>query len=346
MTAPHSLAVIGDGIIGLSAAVALLLEGHRVDLYAADAPGAAWRAAAGMLAPGGELQGGEPELIRHAIEARALWESWHTRLLENGAEFAMRRTGALLVGPSHSDRETVALFSALGEPYGLHGVSVSRHDHEELFSLVSPRVERGLFYSSDAAVDPLQVVEALRDLATTKGIMWRTQAESVRRGVVRGAEGDVQYDRVVVATGLRQLPIEDMTVPTIRPVRGATIMLHEGPLVVGPTIRGYVEGRPFYVVPRGGGSFCVGASSEEEEHHLARAGEIRQLLDDVFAVCPGLRDARFADVRVGSRPAIKTNCPLNEISPDGRTLVLGGHYRHGVLFSPLAAQAAVQFAVS
>jgi glycine oxidase len=137
--------------------------------------------------------------------------------------------------------------------------------------------------------------------------------------------------------------LPDGAVPPVRPVRGQTLRLRlPAPSRLARVVRGQVKGVPIYVVPRaaraGTVEYVVGASAEEAGFdQTPRAGAVYELLRDAQSVLPELGEATFAEVCTGFRPGSPDNAPL--VGPSGVDgLVLAtGHYRNGILLSPVTA---------
>jgi len=125
----------------------------------------------------------------------------------------------------------------------------------------------------------------------------------------------------------------------IRPVKGQTLHLRASdPGLLRHVVRGSVKGSPVYLVPRDDGRIVVGASSEEVGFDLrARAGVVYELLRDAQSLVPALGEAELTEVSTSVRPATPDNAPL--IGPSGIDgLVLAtGHYRNGILLTPVTA---------
>src|SRR5690606_6707629 len=139
----------------------------------------------------------------------------------------------------------------------------------------------------------------------------------------------------------------------VRPVKGMTLRLDAGPqLALEHVVRGTVQGRPVYVVPRGAGTgsgpgsgpghreAVVGATSEERpDDRRAEAGGVFALLRDARALVPGLDEAALVDVTPRARPATPDNLPLVGSTAAPGLLAAVGHGRNGVLLAPLTADA-------
>jgi glycine oxidase len=128
-------------------------------------------------------------------------------------------------------------------------------------------------------------------------------------------------------------------------VPGTTLRLDAGTSQApGVVVRGTVQGRPVYAVPRpvrpdGRREVVVGATSDErEDDRLTRAGDVFGLLRDVRALLPELDDAVLLEAVTRSRPGSPDNAPLLGWAADGLFLATG-HHRNGILLTPLTAAA-------
>ncbi len=168
------------------------------------------------------------------------------------------------------------------------------------------------------------------------------------RGVRLATGGDIDADRVVVAAGcwsgaVGGLPDALRTV--VRPVKGQLLRLRHPagvPPVIGHTIRAIVRGTDVYLVPRADGELIVGATSEERgPDRTVTAGAVHDLLHDAMSVLPVTSELILAETCAGLRPGTPDNGPVvGRCGPDGLLLVTG-HYRNGILMSPVTADAAV-----
>jgi glycine oxidase len=125
----------------------------------------------------------------------------------------------------------------------------------------------------------------------------------------------------------------------IRPVKGQTVHLRAtGGALLDHVVRGEVKGSPVYLVPRGDGRIVVGASSEEAGFDLRpRAGAVYELLRDAQSLVPVLGEAELVEVSTGLRPATPDNAPVIGPSALDGLVLATGHYRNGVLLTPVTA---------
>jgi len=302
--------VLGAGIVGLSVADELMRRGHAVSVVdPAPGTGASY-AAAGMLSPSAELWHGEEELLRLGCESLALWPEYAGRL-----GVPLREEGTLLVGHDVGDLQQVERQAAL---LGRHGAAVDLLDATAVAELEPGlgRVRGGALVA-DPSVDPRAIVAAL-----------------LARVPVAASDPRTDHDVTVLATGSRlPAPYDGL----VRGVRGEILRLRSDDPPVR-TVRGWVQGEPVYLVPRGSGEVVVGATSEEhDDPPVVTAGGVWRLLTAARALWPAADRAELVEATARDRPGTPDNLPL--VGPVGEGVVLAaGHYRHGVLLAPLTAR--------
>src|SRR5690606_28077881 len=95
-----------------------------------------------------------------------------------------------------------------------------------------------------------------------------------------------------------------------------------------------------YVVPRRDGTVVVGATVEEMGFDArVTAGGVFELLREAYRALPDVAELELVETVVGFRPGTPDNLPV--IGPgelDG-LLWASGHFRNGVLLTPLTADA-------
>ena len=144
---------------------------------------------------------------------------------------------------------------------------------------------------------------------------------------------------VVIAAGCwsAAIDIDGLTsrVP-VRPVRGQLLQLAWD----GPALRRVTWGARCYLVPWEDGTVLVGATVEEAGFdERATVAGVRDLLDAACDLVPRSWTAAFRGARVGLRPATPDELPVigpSHVNPS--VMYATGHYRNGVLLSPLTAQ--------
>ena len=238
---------------------------------------------------------------------------------------------------------------ALHREWDLGSVEISPDDARLREPAVGPRVTGAAWVPGDHQADPRAVHAALSavvEAAPAARLVRRaatalTWADGAVVGVVDDAGERHAARTVVLAAGFNSGDLFPGA-PT-RPVPGTTLRLDVGPeLTSGLVVRGTVQGRPVYVVPRrqradGRREVVVGATSDDrDDDRLTRSADVFTLLRDARALLPALDDAVFVEATTRSRPGTPDNAPLLGWAADG-LLLATGHHRNGVLLAPLTA---------
>ncbi len=350
---PTDVLVVGGGIIGLAVAWRARQRGLSVCLIERHAIGAgASRVAAGMLAPVSEVEFDQArrKTLALALSSADMWPSFAAELAElAGVDVGLRRAGTLMVARDADEARELERQLAFRQSLD---VAVSRllpSQAREREPALAPNVRLALLADGDHSVDPVLAVHALLVACRRSGVevvehagdvAVAVDAEGGRVEGVRLADGSLRAaGQVVVAMGawsalLDGLP-ESLRVP-VRPVKGQILRLRDP---AGPgLLNGAVRGAGVYIVPRNDGRYVVGASMEERGFDLAAtAGVVHELLRHARDLVPGISEFQLEEVCVGLRPGTPDNAPLIGASELQGLVWACGHYRNGILLSPLTA---------
>ena len=345
------LAVAGGGAIGLACAWRAAARGLRTVVLDTEGSGpdtgAAWRVAAGMLAPVTEAEFGERPLLELGLRSARAFPGFCEELAEAGTDPGYRTTGTLVVARDRDEAEELERLFAFRRELGLEVERLLPSRARRAEPAVAPTVRLALDVPGDHSVDPRRLVAAMAAALERAGGTLRRGARVV--GVV--VDGDratgvrldggeaIAADTVLLAPGVGagalELP-DDARVP-VRPVKGQVLRLLDprGPGLVERTIRGAAG----YLVPRADGRYVLGATMEERGWDTApTAGGVYELLRDMSEVVPGILELEVEEVSVGLRPATPDNLPA--IGPgalDGLAWA-AGHFRNGILLAPVTAE--------
>lgn len=350
------VAVVGAGVIGSAIAWRTAQRGPSVALIDPEPGSGASYAAAGMLAPVAEASYGEEALLALCRDSAARFPQFLADLaVACSVPVSHLTTGTLVVALDGDDQRALEVLAGYHGELGLHVQRLTARECRRIEPLLSPRVRGGLAVDGDHAVDPRALVRALLAAGDREGVrLVRDRASGVLHdagsvgGIRLDGGGTVAAGQVVVAAGAWSGPeglmagLPPHVVPPVRPVKGEVLRLRgePGPLALSRTVRGWVHGSPVYAVPYGDGRVVVGATSEEKGFDGAVTAEaIYRLLRDALSLVPALKELELVEATARLRPGTPDNAPL--IGPTALPgLVLAtGHYRNGVLLTPVTADA-------
>jgi len=338
------IAVVGGGVIGLSVAWRLAAAEHRVVVIdPAPATGASW-VAGGMLAPIAEAWPGEEGLLTIGTASLDAWPEFAGDLSAAAGDPGLRTDGTVVVAVDAAD---AARLEILAEHLATLGRPVERLTGQRLRRLepsLGPSVRSGLVVSGDLAVDNRELLRALLTAARRSGVEFGTAtARAVRSGEIELADGStVDCSVAVICAGAWSGRLHPRLATLIRPVKGEILRLRARAGTLPPpkrTVRGLVESRPVYLVPRADGELVVGATQYEAgfDTEVTVRG-MRELLADAERVLPGLAEYAVIECAAGLRAGSRDNLPLIGWLEPG-VLVATGHHRNGFLLAPITAAA-------
>jgi glycine oxidase len=347
--------IIGAGLIGSAVAWRAGRLGLRTALADPGDPHAASPAAAGLLAPVSEAHYGEEGVLALNLASARRYPAFITELESDAGSGAgsagYRATGILTVAYDRDDGAVLSDLAAFHQRLGLGSELLTGAQCRDLEPLLAPGVHSGFLAAQDHVIDNRSLLAALHAALERHNTVIHRQAVTellVEGGAaigVRLADGTLLHaPKVVLAAGSWSNTIPGLpsgVLPTIRPVKGQILRLavpaDQRPFV-SRAIFGLVRGRKVYLVPRDHGELVIGATSEEAGYDSqVTAGGVYGLLRDAHMLFPGLGELPLPEISVGLRPCAADNAPVL-----GRTGLPGliaatGHYRHGVLLTPITA---------
>jgi glycine oxidase len=340
--------IVGAGVIGLACAWRAAQRGLDVVVVERERPGAgASNVAAGMLAPVGEATWGEEAILELALASHRLWPDFATELAAaSGADPGYLTPGSLHVALDPDEAAELRRRFELMREHGLEAQWLTPSDCRGLEPGLASTIAGGISAPHEAAADPRAVIPAL--VAALHGAGGRIETAAATGAILDGGrfagirldEGrELRARHVVLAAGSWSaadwLPPEAR--PAVRPVKGQILTL-AGP-AGEPVCEHLVVTERVYIVPRGDGRLVVGATVEERGYDTrVTAGGVHELLREAYRTLPEIAELELVEAIAGLRPATPDNVPL--IGPgaiDGLVLATG-HYRNGILLTPLTAE--------
>lgn len=324
-----SVIVLGAGVSGLSAALALLRRGHGVTLLERGTVGgeSSW-AGGGILSPLLPWDYADPvsALALRSMKTYAGWvEAIETR---SGREAEYWRCGMRVLGVSQP-----ASASAWCEAHGLraHPCHTPARDC--------------LWLPDIAQVRNPRLVAALRDAVVNLGGVIHTHcaaASAITRGgrmvAVGTAQGEFTAERFVLATGAwAGITLPGLTgVPNVRPIRGQMLLFKLEP----GALESILFRNGMYLIPRQDGHVLVGSTLEDAGFDKSTDAATGQRLHrEAAELLPELAGLQPVQHWAGLRPGSPDNIPVIDRHPDfDNVFVNTGHYRYGVTMAPAAAE--------
>lgn len=308
------VAIIGAGVAGLSAGLALSARGARVSIHerspAIGRDACSWMAG-GMLAPFCERDGAEHAVCERGQLALTWWPARVPGVTQAGTlVLALPRDGAELERMAMRTRDHAWVD---GE-----GIAALEPD-------LAGRFRRGLWFANEAHLDPRKALLAAAAAIERDG-------------------GHIEYDCDVRPDDFDGVPVVDCRglaacddLPDLRGVRGEMVILRSRDVRLSRPVRLLHPRTPVYIVPRDDGLLMVGATTvESPDGHPVTVRSAVELLNAAYALHPALADAEIVELGSGVRPAFPDNLP--RLVERGRVIAFNGLYRHGFLLSPWYAE--------
>lgn len=338
---PYDVAIVGAGIIGLSAALAVADEGLRVlALDQQQAMHEASWAAAGMLAANDPHN--PPQIHSLALYSESLYPTFLHRIQQlTGRAIPIRSTQTLEGLPA---AETIP-----GKP-------LTAQEIQQL----APGLNTGSLafaLMQEKSLDPCDLTEILPTAARAAGIDLRehtrvlsidlrveTTPDAHRLIATQKTEDRSEVvtftaRHILFATGAWPSPIPQA--PAVEPRKGQLVALKlEGPEQTACTLR--IPG--LYIVPRGEGNYVVGATLENTGFDQSTSeAQLEDLTRRAIELWPPLARAERVAAWAGLRPMTPDELPLigplnftdtNSGDKNPTLWVATGHFRNGILLAP------------
>jgi glycine oxidase len=346
------VAIAGGGIIGTSIAFELAAEKLKMVLLDRQPPGleASW-AAAGMLSPGPDSQEAIP-LVPLGMESLRLYPGFIAAVEEtSGLTTEFDRNGTVQVFSglrAEAEREwMVKEFRRANLKIEPLSWDAARNKEKHL----GPTVGVAAFLPEEATLDPRLLLKACLSAAEHRGVEIRTGCEVTSlledagrcTGIVAGTE-KILAENVIAAAGSFSAGISSLAryAPT-RPVRGQMLALRSKEIQLERVVRS----EKGYLVPRRDGRIIAGSTLEDAGFDKSiTPGGIRQILDGVLELVPGLANAEIIETWAGLRPGTPDTLPILGPTDVKGLFMATGHYRNGILLAPVTAKLLRDWVVS
>ena len=262
----------------------------------------------------------------------------------SGARINYKRTGTLDVAIHEEELDALSATAQMLASRGVAADLVDRKAVREMEPHLATDAAGGLLIPCHGFVGASELTKALAMAARRHGAQLIEQGR-VRRITREGADlrvdtvrGSLMANAVVIAAGswAGQVEVEGAVRVPVFPVRGQLLQL----AWQGPPLRRVTWSERCYIVPWDDGAVLVGATVENAgfDERTTVTG-VRDLIDAAIQLVPQSSKAGFQAARVGLRPGTPDELPI--IGPSSvipNVMYATGHYRNGVLLSPLTAK--------
>lgn len=341
--------VAGAGLIGGAIALELARNDLRVVLLDSQDPGreASW-ASAGILSPAPENPG-MIALVPIGKASLALYPRFVAQVEElSGMNTGFRAKGTVEAIFSSHAREELSTIVALHHGLGLGAEAISANEARELEPAISEDLEAAVLRPDEASVDNRLLAKALVEAAKRNGVevvagqavesIWRDGSACL--GVIAGGQKIAAAHTVIAAGSFSSRIVGVEGSAPVRPAKGQMVSLR----CDAAKIERVLWSERIYLVPRNDGRILAGATVEHVGYDkTVTAGGVRNNLDAAIELAPVLATAQIEETWAGLRPDTPDHLPI--IGPTGidGLLIATGHYRSGVLLTPITATLITEF---
>ncbi|MBI0066503.1 FAD-dependent oxidoreductase [Commensalibacter sp. M0134] len=292
--------ILGSGVTGLCIATVLCEKGEKLEVVENPNIQAASYFAGGMLAPFCEGESA-PDIV---VKNGQLSVEWWDNHVSN-----VKKTGTIVIAPPR-DMSELRRFANMT-------ICHEWVDPGKIEKDLKGRFSEGLFFPSEAFIDPRLALQELKENLKNKGVSFHT-------GSPKG--------KIIDCTGMAATS----SLKNLRAVRGEMLIFECHEVNFLRPIRLLHPRFPCYLVPRANGRFMVGATMvESNDDSPISARALIEMLSSVYAIHPAFAEARIIETGTGCRPSFPDNIP-QIIEQDGK-FYINGMYRHGFLLAPVLA---------
>jgi len=346
---PYDLLILGGGVIGLSCAWQLARRWPSKRIGVIDAPQlgrSASMAAAGMLAPFAEFSKDTP-LARLAVASLDLFPQFLHELKADAPQApAIRGGGTISPRVDLTDDNALMLRAELVNAMGRPVRTVCEVELSKLCPGLSPDIHWALHFPQEGSIDPRRLHAALQIASERRGIerivgeavaLDRDDDEQRLDVLIDDRTWTLRADQILVATGAWTENVAALVgrFLSMTPIKGQVARL-EAPDGWLPLT---IHHRSVYLAPRDGQGVLVGATMEDRGFDWTVQGKvIGQLIETAARILPAIRSLPVVESWAGLRPCPPDGVPMiGQFKPpfDTRCWVASGHFRNGILLTPL-----------
>ena len=251
------------------------------------------------------------------------------RLAQKGVRAVIADAGNLGGEASPAGAGMLSPRSESGCSLGIESLKLYPVFVEQLRAETGADVDFRMFQAEEGIVDPAALLRALRCACESRQVrIMGTHVTSVEPR---------DYAAVVIAAGAwsAQVRVSGVTLPAVVPIKGHLIGFQLEPGTLGPTRR---EGET-YVLQRSNG-FLIAGSNEQDVgfDHTVDAAICEDIHRRAAKLFPPLEHAKLVKRWIGFRPRSVAGDPHIGRVEGTNVWLAYGHYRNGILLTPVTAQ--------
>lgn len=342
--------IIGGGVIGCSIAYQLSKSGKKTAVLERGRIGSqASSAAAGMLGVQAELEEDGP-MFHLARASRGLYPDIAEELRHlTGIDIALIHNGALKPAFTDGEMERYRRIAEWQTGLGEKAVLLSGHEAREVEPALTKEAIGALYFPDEGQVSPPDLTWAFAKGAEQYGADIREfcevtdiQYKNGRFEKVKTAAGDVYGNAVVIAAGAwSKRWFAARYGVDIYPVKGEVMAVSTSKPFLKTTI--FADG--YYVTPKKGGIIYIGATMVPKDFSRTVSMEgLGLLLKKARHFVSEWPDAEVTRLWTGQRPMSNDALPfLGKDSNVEGLYYATGHYRNGILLSPITGLAIAEW---
>lgn len=340
----HDVLIIGSGVIGMSIARQLSQLHLDIAIVDRDIPGmhASYKAG-GMLGAQNEFTT-DSELFQLAVASRSLFPELSDALYhETGIDIEFQQSGLIKMASSTKDVERLTQqydFLRSKDP------SVELLSDDALFNLSNGHIEPtdlAIYIPKDGQINANHYTKALLQSVIQRGVhrYYQTEVQHIHHNngyyTVTTHQSDIHAKKVIVAGGAWSTQLlKDYAIPRqVIGVKGEVLLVEQPSLKLNHTV---FMTNGCYIVPKEKHRYLIGATSEFNNYSVGNSEVgISWLLKHAQQRIPELSHSHILKQWSGIRPYTEHELPIMDQIDDG-LFIITGHYRNGILLSPIIGQ--------
>lgn len=335
-------AIVGGGVIGCAIALQLAEAGLNVVVVDKGEPGKeSSYAAGGMLTPAMELSHADA-FFDLALSSRNLYADYAKKLYAlSGIDIEYRSEGTICPAFSESEEEELNRKIEFAQLAGMRVEFLKGGAVRELEPQLSFKTRAALKFPDDHQVNSRRFIQALYAASLNAGVRFLnyTQVSEIKiesntvTGIIT-SKGDIYSKKVIIAAGSWSGLLQQR-IP-VKPIRGQMIAFE----MPSPPIKHVLFSHRGYLIPRLAGFVIAGSTTEDIGFDKRNTGEgLRTIIDIAAEIAPDIVKQPIVEIWSGLRPGTSDHKPILGPDPDVNGLYYAtGHYRNGILLTPITAQ--------